>query len=192
MGPCPETSGHLKGEASADELETARRVWVRLTQSRSGALRKAGWRCRIDPCVAGSVPRYLERYVERMAAAAERLRAVSLECMPALDLIARYGQNPHVLLYVDPPYLGAARAPGSRYHQEMRGGPEHRELAAALADCRAAVVLSGYRSPLYNALYAGWHTYERRTTTGNAVGDKSRIEVVWSNRPLVPGGGAKS
>jgi DNA adenine methylase len=178
-------------EASTDELETARRVWVRLTQSPGRTLRKNGWRRRVDPGGA-AIPRYLERYVERMPSAAERLKTVSLECAPALDLIATYGRNPRVLLYVDPPYLGDTRAPGSRYRREMRGAGEHRELAAALADCRAAVVLSGYHSPLYDELYAGWHTYERRTTTGNAVGDKSRIEVVWSNRPLTPGGGAKS
>ncbi len=179
-------------EASVDELETARRVWVKLTQSRGGSLRKAGWRRRIDPSDTASVPRYLERYVERMAAAAERLHTVSLECLPALDLIAKYGQNPRVLLYVDPPYLGDTRTSGSRYQRDMRGEPEHRELAAALADCRATIVLSGYHSPLYKALYAGWHTYERRTTTANAVGDKSRVEVAWSNRPLIPGGGAKT
>ena len=31
--------------------------------------------------------------------AAERLQRVSLECKPALDLIAQYGQHPGVLLW---------------------------------------------------------------------------------------------
>ena len=52
------------------------------------------------------------------------------------------------------------------------------------ADCRAAVVLSGYDSPLYADLYGGWHRYEQQTMTGNAKAAKGRTEVLWSNRPL--------
>lgn len=172
-------------EDADSELETARRVWVRLTQSQGGALRKAGWRLYINPDGTNlSMPGNLTAYVDRMAVVAERLHRVSLESMPALDLIAKYGAQPKALLYVDPPYLGEARATGSRYRHEMKSPDEHRDLAAALADCQAAVVLSGYDSPLYAELYDGWHRYEQATTTGNGKGDKARTEVLWSNRPL--------
>lgn len=171
-------------EPTTDELELARRIWSRLAQGRSGTLRQTGWRHYIDP--AGSVtsmPGYLKAYVGRLAAAAERLHGVSLECLPALTLIGKYGAQPNVLLYVDPPYLGSTR-PWSNYRVEMRTEVEHRELAAALAGCRATVVLSGYDSPLYDELYEGWRRYEHRTMTGNAAGDRGRTEVVWSNRAL--------
>jgi DNA adenine methylase len=173
-------------EPADNDLEAARRVWVRLTQSVGGALRKSGWRHYVNPGAKGGfgMPSYLDGYVDRMAAAAERLHAVSLECLPALDLIAKYGRHPEVLLYVDPPYLGSSRAEGSRYAHDMRTEDEHRELAAALADCKAAVVLSGYGSPLYAEVYEGWHRYEVATTTGNGKGDKARTEVLWSNRAL--------
>jgi DNA adenine methylase len=167
-----------------DELELARRIWCRLAQGRSGTLRNTGWRHYIDPAGSGtSMPGYMQAYRDRLAAAAERLAAVSLESLPALDLIAKYGRHADVLLYVDPPYLGATR-PFSNYRCEMREEGEHRDLAAALADCRAAVVLSGYGSPLYDDLYAGWHRSERSTMTGNATTAKARVEVLWSNRPL--------
>lgn len=173
-------------DPTTDELELARRIWCRLAQGRSGTLRNTGWRYYINP--AGSVtsmPGYMEAYVDRLAAAAERLHAVSLENMPALDLITKYGREPNVLLYVDPPYLGATRGRGgSNYRHEMLREDEHRELAAALADCQAPVVLSGYHSPLYDALYGGWHRYERATMTGNATSAKDRTEVLWSNREL--------
>lgn len=172
----------LDGE---DELEVARRVWVRLTQGRSGMLRRTGWRHHVHPAgSATSMPGYLEAYVDRMAASAERLHAVSLECLPALDLIAKYGSHRSVLLYVDPPYLGSTRGWGRQYQHEMKTDDEHRTLASALGDCRAAVVLSGYDSPLYAELYEGWHRYEQVTTTGNAKKAKSRTEVLWANRPL--------
>ncbi|MEU6057958.1 DNA adenine methylase [Streptomyces sp. NPDC047097] len=167
-----------------DDLELARRIWCRLTQGRSGTLRNTGWRHYIDPAgSATSMPGYMAAYVDRLAAAAERLRRVSLESMPALDLIAKYGQQEDVLLYVDPPYLGTTR-PWSNYRIEMKGEAEHRELAAALADCRAAVVLSGYGSDLYDELYAGWYRADERTMTGNAAAAKGRTEVLWSNRVL--------
>lgn len=172
-------------DPTGDELELARRIWSRLAQGRSGTLRNTGWRHYIDP--AGSavgMPGYLEAYADRLAAAAERLHGVSLEARPAIDLIARYGASRDVLLYVDPPYLGTTRGWGNNYRCEMRSEKEHRELAAALADCRAAVVLSGYDSPLYLELYDGWHRYAQRSMTGNAKTMKGRTEVLWSNRPL--------
>lgn len=172
-------------EPTDDDLELARRIWCRLAQGRSGTLRKTGWRHYIDPAGSStSMPGYLEAYALRLAAAAERLHGVSLEALPALTLIGKYGAQPDVLLYVDPPYLGSTRGWGRNYRHEMKTDAEHRELAAALADCRAAVVLSGYHSPLYAELYAGWHRYEKPATTGNAKGDRSRTEVLWSNRLL--------
>jgi DNA adenine methylase len=172
-------------EPTEDDLELARRIWCRLAQGRSGTLRNTGWRYYIDP--AGSVtsmPGYLEAYVLRLAAAAERLHAVSLENMPALDLISKYGKQSKCLLYVDPPYLGATRGWGNNYRVEMKTELEHRELAAALADCKAAVVLSGYHSPLYEELYGDWHRYEVQTMTGNAKANKGRTEVLWANTEL--------
>ncbi|MEV4335729.1 DNA adenine methylase [Streptomyces sp. NPDC049590] len=172
-------------DPTEDDLELARRIWSRLAQGRSGTLRNTGWRYYIDP--AGSVtsmPGYLEAYVGRLAAAAERLHAVSLENLPALDLITKYGSQPKCLLYVDPPYLGATRGWGNNYRVEMKTEEQHRQLAAALADCRAAVVLSGYDSPLYAELYEGWHRYEQASMTGNAKTAKARTEVLWANRPL--------
>ncbi|MFE3031536.1 DNA adenine methylase [Streptomyces canus] len=172
-------------DPTTDELELARRIWSRLAQGRSGTLRNTGWRHYIDP--AGSVtsmPGYLEAYALRLATAAERMHAVSLDALPALELIARYGARPNVLLYVDPPYLGETRGWGNNYRVEMKTADEHRELAAALAECRATVVLSGYDSPLYAELYADWHRYEQQSMTGNATADKARTEVLWANARL--------
>jgi len=170
----------------ADELETARRVWVMLTQGRGASMRtkQSGWRYYIDPRGSNtSFPGYLDGYRDRLPPAARRLRDVSLECMPALDLIAKYGASEDVLLYVDPPYLGSSRA-GSRYRHELKTDDEHRELAEALHRAAAAVVLSGYPSHLYDQeLYAGWSRVEISSMTGNGV-EKGRTEVLWANRPI--------
>jgi DNA adenine methylase len=169
-----------------DELETARRVWVKLTQGRTGRLRRTGWRHYIDPAGSSAgMPGYLAGYVERMAPVVERLRGVSLEARPALDLIERYGASPDVMLYVDPPYLGSTRADDNAYRHEMRTDAEHRELAAVLRAARAAVVLSGYPSDLYDLdLYPDWHRHEMPSFTGQGGTWANRTEVLWSNRPL--------
>lgn len=171
-------------ESGCDDLELARRVWVRLAQSRSATLRRAGWRHYVAPGASYmSMPSYLDGYRDRLAPAAERLMRVSLECRPALEVVAAYGSQPGCLLYVDPPYLGSTRSGG--YRVEMKSDAEHRELAAALWDCSAAVVLSGYRSPLYDELYEGWYREQTGASTGNGRdGERGRTEVLWSNRPL--------
>lgn len=172
-----------------DEIERARRIWIALTQGRAGQLTRTGWRYYVSPGGSSlSMPGYLAAYVERMAAAAERLHAVSLECRPALDVIEAYGSHPGNLLYVDPPYLGSTRAHGKSYRHEMRDEADHRDLAAALNRATASVVLSGYHSPLYDELFTDWHRLEfaAYTAQGNARegAPTSRVEVIWSNRPL--------
>lgn len=169
--------------ADADELETARRVWVRLSQSRSAVLRKTGWRHYIDPAgSSAAMPDYLSGYVDRFAAAAERLHAVSLECRPALELIEAYGRSSEVCLYVDPPYLGTVRN-GTNYAHEMPSAAEHEQLLDALLRARAAVVVSGYASELYDTALAGWARHEISSFNGNALaGARQRTEVIWCNR----------
>ncbi|PZS29514.1 MAG: DNA methyltransferase [Pseudonocardiales bacterium] len=170
-----------------DELETARRVWVRLSQGRGGTQRRTGWRNYVVPRGSSiGMPGYLEAYRDRMAAVAQRLANVSLECRPALQVIEQYGAVANgMVMYVDPPYLGTARS-GRNYLVEMSSAVEHRTLAAALHTARATVILSGYDSPLYDELYDGWHRISfGSTTNGSPTGERSRrTEVLWSNRPL--------
>lgn len=181
LTPHSRAEYELSYEPTEDELERARRVWVCLSQGRTGTLRNTGWRFHIDPAGSSiSMPSYQAGYVDRMAAAAERLAKVSLECRPALEMIAAYGAHDDVLLYVDPPYLGSTR--GRNYRHEMQSEDEHRELAAALQRCRATVVLSGYASPLYQELYDGWHVTSMASATGQGGNWGARTEVLWSNR----------
>lgn len=170
-----------------DDLERARRVWVRLTQGRAGTMRTTGWRSYLDGTGGSiSMPRYLDGYHSRLAPAAARLRGVSLECKPALEIIADYGSKRANLLYVDPPYA-AATGRARNYVHEMTGEADHRALAEALHAANATVVLSGYASDLYDReLYAAWYRYEIAAwTTNAAAGAHARTEILWANRPLV-------
>lgn len=172
-----------------DDVERARRVWVRLSQGRTGTLRRTGWRhYAAADSSATSMPGYLHGYLERMEAAAERLHAVSLECRPAAEVVAAYGRARSTLLYVDPPYLGSTGR-DRNYRTEMMGQGAHRELAEALRACRATVVLSGYASGLYEEWFGDWHRTELEAATTQGAGQAGRTEVLWSNRPLRQTGG---
>lgn len=164
-----------------DDIERARRVWVQLTQGRSATLRSSGtgWRHYLTPATGAgsSMPMYLDGYRRRLAPAAERIRNVTLECRPALEVIAAYG-HPGTVLYVDPPYLGSARN-SVGYKHEMTSEADHIELLEALLATPAAVVISGYESELYDAMLTGWEKHVMATRTQNA----ERTEVVWSSAP---------
>lgn len=169
---------------SPDEVEDARRIWVRFTQGRSGVKSRTGWRQYVDPSGTNtSMPRYLTAYVDRLATCAERLQGVSLESRPATDLIERFGKISDVLIYADPPYIGSTRR-GGRYTYEMTGEVDHQELIDSLLACKASVVLSGYASSLYDEALGTWDRVEIPTVTGMGGGSSHRLEVLWSNRPI--------
>lgn len=183
---------HSRGEralaqdisSGLDELEVARRVFVALTQGRSGSLTRTGWRHDLRP-VSTPMPVTLQRYVGRIGAAAKRIQGVSLECRPAVEMIEAYGGVRENLLYVDPPYIvdkGIRR--GGEYRVEMRSDAGHRELLEACLSADAAVVVSGYGSELYDGMLDGWYRWEIPMITSQGSGDGRRVEVVWSNRAL--------
>lgn len=77
--------------------------------------------------------------------------------------------------YVDPPYVAATRDKGGDYRHELTD-EDHEALAATLHELRGAVVLSGYRSDLYDALYKDWRRVERYA---HADGARDRVECLW-------------
>lgn len=174
------------------ELERARLWWCRATQAFGQvSKRNTGWSVSIER--GSSNARSVFNRIDRFAAAAERLAGVTVEHRAAIEVIERYDHTSGVI-YADPPYLGSTRSankdgrrPGGDYLHELLTDEEHRALAAVLCECKATVFLSGYHSPLYDEIYAGWHTVERRvrrTSNGRRGPNSHATEVVWSNRPI--------
>lgn len=162
-----------------DDLEKARRVWVRLSQGRANSMQPHGWRYARD--TSKVMATHIKTQALHMAPAAARLASASIENRDALDLIRDYGAEPSVCIYADPPYLGSTRT--ANYRVEMLGDDLHVQLAAALRECKSAVVLSGYASPLYEELYPGWHRIELKAPTALS-GRAAENEVLWSNIEL--------
>lgn len=164
-----------------DDVERARRVWVRLTQGRSHSMKPSGWWYGVRASGRQDPADNIATFVRRIEKCATRLARVSLESRDALDIIRDYGDEPSVCIYADPPYLGSTRA--ANYGVEMLADDAHTALAAVLNDCKASVVLSGYDSPLYEAIFPGWHRTELKAPTSLA-GKAAQAEVLWSNVPL--------
>jgi DNA adenine methylase len=161
-----------------DDLERARRVYVRAWQGRHGlpARGKMGWR--FERAASGSrtaVAQWTD--LGRLWETAERLRRVQLECDDALRVIARF-DGPDTVQYIDAPYpastRGARWATAAYAHELTDAG--HRRLAEALRRLRGMAVVSGYPCPLYRELYAGWPVVTRRARTNGA---RAATEALW-------------
>jgi DNA adenine methylase len=182
-----------------DEVERARRWFVRVNQSIShlaGRGRPSGWAAAYNTNGADHAHKFAAT-ADRLAACAERLRRVHLECRPAVEVIAKYAKPAaDAVIYCDPPYLAQVRSPqtkrvASDYAVEYASEAEHRALAQVLHATPATVLLSGYPSLLYEELYGGWWRLERtmQWPTSNVSGGRGAVavEALWSNRPLAAG-----
>jgi len=163
-----------------DDVRRAWATWVRLTQGRSGALHRNGWRYYSTPRKGTTAYfwRYMAAYRDRIPPAAWRLRDAQIECDDALTVINRYGRDWRALLYCDPPYLPDVRMSG-RYRLDADGA-HHEALLAALLETGAKVALSGYPHPMYDEALAGWDRTEIHARTQHSP----RVEVLWRNYSL--------
>lgn len=82
-----------------------------------------------------------------------------------------------VLVYCDPPYVQSTRG-AKRYRYDFTD-QDHVALVKVLRQVPAAVMLSGYPSPLYDRLVGDWRSFELQTMTRGGV----RTEKVWCNFP---------
>jgi DNA adenine methylase len=169
--------------ASASDVEMAVCDFVRWRQSFSG--RGQSWSrttSRARGGMAGDVNAWWSA-IEMLPQIVDRLKRVQILCQPAVDAIHGF-DHPEGLIYCDPPYVHGARAKGSTdiYALEMTD-EDHRKLASVLKNCKSKVVLSGYPSPLYEELYAGWRSVDF-DIANHASGAKSKgraTERLWMN-----------
>ena len=170
-------------EAGLSKLERARRFYVRARQTRTG-LAQTSSEGRWAHCVltsragmAGAVSRWLGA-VEGLPEIVQRLLRVQIENAPALDVIRRY-DTAATVFYLDPPYVHSSRGDQSAYGYEMTDR-DHEELARVLHSIRGRAILSGYRTPLYDALYASWRRVDAPEKTCHSV-RTPRQESLWFN-----------
>ena len=91
-----------------------------------------------------------------------------------IEFLEEWYASQEAVVYCDPPYL--ATLTPQRYRFKM-GPAEHERLLGALRRLRCAVLISGYRSPLYERLLGDWRRVEFPAWTRGGPA----IEVLWCN-----------
>ena len=170
------------------DFERARRFYVRARQTRTG-LAQTSSEGRWAHCVltsragmAGAVSRWLGA-VDGLPEIVQRLLRVQIENAPALELIERYDTK-ETLFYLDPPYVHDSRGDTKAYGFEM-SDMDHFELASVLNQIQGRAVISGYRSKLYDKLFAHWNRIDAPVKICNSSKGE-RQESLWINfNPII-------
>ncbi len=161
-----------------DDVERARRFAVRCWMGFSASNRyrngfKSGQRgTSPNPAKAWA------EYPETLSLAAERLRGVQIEHLPAVELMNRY-DTPDVFFYLDPPYPLSTRK-NYLYEHEMTD-EDHEELLRTVLSLPGRFLISSYRNDLYDEMLSWWHVDEHESQTENG---HAKTEALYYNYDL--------
>ncbi|EKR89746.1 D12 class N6 adenine-specific DNA methyltransferase [Leptospira santarosai str. CBC379] len=130
----------------------------------------------------GHLPASLWANVRNLYQIAKRLRGVTVECKPYIQ-IASSLDSLTTLHYLDPPYLGSVRGSGELYIHEMKSALAHARLLKFILKLKGMIIISGYPSGLYARMLEtqGWKMVTKATRDNQR---RERIEALWLN-PLV-------
>lgn len=165
-----------------DPLEAARRLIIRCFMGfgSDGARIDKTTGFRANSNRSGTTPAHdWASYPAALQLLVQRLRGVVIEQRDALACMATHdGQR--TLHYVDPPYMPATRRLSHRGHGYVHEMTEadHEHLLFEMAHLEGAIVLSGYRNEMYDAMLSGWRRVDRETF---ADGASPRRESIWMN-----------
>lgn len=172
-------------DSNLDEMERARRFYIRARQVRTGLAQTASigrWaNCKNTSRsgMSGVISRYIGG-IEKLDVIAERLLRVQIENRPAIETIKLYDSET-TLFYCDPPYIHNTRGDNKAYSFEMTDD-DHVQLAGVLNEAKGKVAISNYDCDLMNDLYPSskWEKYSGPQKTIHSTKDK-RQEVLWVN-----------
>lgn len=171
-------------EPTDDPVEAARRWMVRSIMC-VGNDRTGGWSATIRRSAVGaSRSRRWQLMPDRLAACAERLIGVQIECRPWDDILERF-DLPGVVMFVDPPYMAETRAQTIGAYEHEMTDEDHGRLIEALRGLkRASAVVTHYPHPLYDSL--GWHYCDIAVHADSATsrGRAERTERIYASHPV--------
>lgn len=184
LTPFSREEVELAAEDTSDELEKARRFYIRSWQTQHGApytKGNNGWRFgrRGGNDKRSAVDDW--NATDRMPAIARRLKNVQIEHDDALATIKRF-DGANVVFYCDPPYVAETRYKrwaSNGYEHEMTDA-DHRALAKLLHEIEGMALVSGYPGTLYAELYKDWKMVSRKNYTGHSA--EPRTEGLWISK----------
>lgn len=172
----------------ADELERARRWYVRVEQAFGGTPTTSGWAGEFAGRRRASRAQTSLTRLERLPRIVARLRTVQIEDIDWRRVLERY-DGPDCVFYLDPPYPMSVRRPnrqaGNRSYAHELTELDHVELVERVLELQADVLVSGYDTPLYRPLeHAGFERFEYAALAcsqnrGYSTDRRRRVEVLW-------------
>ena len=160
-----------------DRIERLRCFLVRSWFSRMGAVNdhRTGWKIALSDSKVvsawNSVP-------DRLRAAASRFKTVHIENCPAVDLILRT-DGPRTSFYIDPPYpLSVINFRKAVIYSRPFSDHDHFDLLSACANLKGAVIISGYRHPMYDHHLRDWRRLDINHICQSGA---TKIESLWMN-----------
>lgn len=109
------------------------------------------------------------------------MSAVIALCDDAISYLRKLRWKPGDLIYLDPPYLGETRrSKAAIYRHEFMSEKQHRDLLKELKKLSCMVMISGYRSSLYDAMLPEWRRVEKVVSLRQGI---KATECLWMNYP---------
>jgi len=111
-----------------------------------------------------------------------RLKRVEIRCQDAKDFIKELDSE-ETCFYCDPPYLHETRAGGREYGKCEMGDESHHNLLCCLKLVKGKVLLSGYRSAMYDDHLKKWRRvdFEIPNQASSKREKEIKTECVWMN-----------
>ncbi len=177
-------------EHSEDELEEARRVWVRSRQGFQGIAKRVGNWARSSTLEAAWTPGVCQTRLQELIIYANRLTNVSIDNIDCIDFISKWSKHEDIVIYLDPPYVDSEWSNDDRTYDHKMTDEDHISLSIKLFESQVKfntkIGISGYPSDLYADLYKSWRCVQYDVPlTGKASrgGIERRTECLWMNYP---------
>lgn len=167
-----------------NEIDMAINEFVLRRMSRGGLCESFAWSERKRGGKPGDQNAW-ENSIKFLPILSSRIKKVNVHIEPAIKLINRFNLNKNLpkLIYADPPYLDETRVSKTAYGEYEMSCEQHINLAKALLSFDGKVLISGYRSALYDDLYKGWLRAEKAIANHASQRKKKqkKIECLWMN-----------
>jgi DNA adenine methylase len=178
LTPYSREEQQLAFETSEDDLERARRLYIRCWQSHGGGRTqwRTGWRYQVNNTRGKCILQDWNQ-VDHLWAIVARLKQIQIENDDAFRVIKRFDRD-DTLFYLDPPYLPLTRSIRWRkkaYTFEMTDD-EHKRLAELLSNIKGMAIISGKPSELYDQMLAGWRVLRKTVPTDF---NSTTVECLW-------------
>lgn len=185
LTPYSRTEFKQAWEHSDDAIDRARRLAIRAQMGfGSAGATKGTTGFRIDTRREyGTAQHHWALYPDAISKAGHRLAGVLIENKAAIDVMREH-DSPTTLHYVDPPYMHSTRVIGrgkARYYKHEMSDEQHTELLSFIQTLAGMVIISGYRSDLYEQYLSGWQKRSTKSRINAGRGGAVRIECVWIN-----------